>query len=162
MKSVKENKIALDQKSALLKAEQWCAYQERSQHEMRNKLYEWELKTTEIEEIIAELIANNFLNEERFALSYASGKHHIKKWGKLKIKQGLKLKRVPDKIIQKALSSLNEETYLKNLTQLFEKKAGSITEKNAVKRSYKLLNYLLSKGYEKDLIFLLLKNNELD
>ena len=88
---------------ALRKAESFCAYQERSQHEIRNKLYEWGLHQNDVETIISELIEANFLNEERFAIAYSLGKFRIKGWGKIKIKHGLKLKRVPEKLIHKSL-----------------------------------------------------------
>src|SRR5690606_22791562 len=74
------------------KAEAYCAYQERSQQEVRDKLYHMNLHTSQVEELIAYLIENNFLNESRFANAYVSGKFRMKKWGRKKIKQGLKLK----------------------------------------------------------------------
>ena len=146
---------------ALIKMQSWCAYQERSQQEVRNKLYEWNLFPNEVEEVISELITTNFLNEERFAHAYTSGKFKIKKWGKLKIKQGLKLKKVPDKLIQKALNGIEMDEYLGILLATAEKKTAIIPEKNALKKKYKLINYLQSKGFENDLIFDVLKANNL-
>ncbi len=157
MKPEKEKKYNYDIKTALQKAANWCAYQERSQQEVRDKLYEWQMKPFEVEEIISSLISENFLNEERFAFAYVSGKFKIKKWGKIKIKQGLKSKRVPELIIKKALNSIDGDEYFETLQQLLEKKQQTEKEKNTIKRQFKLLNYLHSKGYEKDLIFTLLK-----
>lgn len=161
MKSTQQNPLFLDKKTALLKAESWCAYQERSQQEVRNKLYDWNLFPNEVEEIISELISTNFLNEERFAHAYTSGKFKIKKWGKLKIKQGLKLKKVPDKLIQKALNGIEMDEYLAILLAAAEKKGATILEKDALKKKYKLISYLQSKGFENDLIFDVLKANNL-
>ncbi|WAC39467.1 regulatory protein RecX [Pedobacter sp. SL55] len=157
MNSAQERKYNYDIKTALQKAANWCAYQERSQQEVRDKLYEWQMKPFEVEEIISALISENFLNEERFAFAYVSGKFKIKKWGKIKIKQGLKLKRVPEPLIKKALNSIDGDEYFETLQQLLEKKQQTEKEKNTIKRQFKLLNYLHSKGYEKDLIFTLLK-----
>jgi regulatory protein len=161
MKTLKEEQLILDKKSALAKAESWCAYQERSQNEVRNKLYDWGLRPNEVEEVLTELIISNFLNEERFALAYVSGKINIKKWGKIKVKQGLKLKKVPDKLLQKALNSIDSDKYLGNLKALAIKKSSVLTEKNPLKRKYKLVSYLQSKGFENDLIFDVLKANNL-
>lgn len=161
MKTLKEKQLILDKKSALAKAESWCAYQERSQNEVRNKLYDWGLRPNEVEEVLTELIISNFLNEERFALAYVSGKINIKKWGKIKVKQGLKLKKVPDKLLQKALNSIDSDKYLGNLKALAIKKSSVLTEKNPLKRKYKLVSYLQSKGFENDLIFDVLKANNL-
>ena len=161
MNTHKEKSLILDKKTALVKAESWCAYQERSQQEVRNKLYDWGLHQNEVEEVLTELIVTNFLNEERFAMAYVSGKVNIKKWGKIKIKQGLKLKKVPDKMIQKALNSIDGDKYLANLLATAIKKSAVLTEKNSIKKKYKLITYLLSKGFEQDLIFDVLKANNL-
>ncbi len=137
---------------AKLKAESYCAYQERSQYEVRNKLFEWGLHQKDVEEIISELIDQNFLNEERFTIAYTLGKFRIKGWGKLKIKQGLKLKGVPDKMIAKSLNAIDMEDYLSKLEQLLEKKSKTITEKDPFKRRYLLSRYAAGKGYESELI----------
>ena len=153
--------LILDKKTALLKAESWCAYQERSQQETRNKLYEYGLHQREVEDLITELIVTNFLNEERFAMAYVSGKFNIKKWGRIKIKQGLKFKKVPDKLIQKALNSIDGDKYLAIISATAEKKLKVINEKDAIKKKYKLITFLQSKGFENDLIFDVLKANNL-
>jgi len=147
---------------AKVKAESYCAYQERSQFEIRNKLYEWGLHQKDVEEIISELIELNFLNEERFALAYSLGKFRIKGWGKNKIRQGLKLKRIPDKLIIKSLKEINEDDYLLMLTKILKKKLNTISEKDPFKKRYLLSRFASSKGYESDLIADLLINNRLD
>jgi len=154
-------KIIYSKSQAMPKAEHYCAYQERAQSEIRNKLYEWGLKPWEVEEIITELILTNFLNEERFANAYVSGKFKIKKWGKIKIKQGLKLKQVPEKMIIKALNTIDYDDYLNVILECAEKKAPLIKEKEAYKKKYKLTSYLYSRGFENNLISEVLKNNNL-
>lgn len=161
MEETERKKIKLDKKTALAKAEHYCAYQERAQQEIRDKLYEWGLWTDEVEELISELIQTNFLNEERFTQAYVSGKFNIKHWGKIKIKQGLKLKKIPDKMIQRALNGINYDDYLKAILSAAQKKAPLIKENDPFKRQYKLVSYLMGKGFEKDLIILVLKANEL-
>jgi len=162
MKSGKQETAILDKKQALAKAESFCVYQERSQKEVRYKLVEWGMRGDELEEILSELIVNNFLNEERFAKSYASGKFNIKKWGRVKIKQGLKLKGVPDKILQKALYSLDDDDYMQTLENLAIKKSNTLTESNPLKRKMKLTTYLQGRGFEIDLILLALKASNLN
>jgi len=162
MKSGKQETAILDKKQALAKAESFCVYQERSQKEVRYKLVEWGMRGDELEEILSELIVNNFLNEERFARSYASGKFNIKKWGRVKIKQGLKLKGVPDRILQKALYSLDDDDYMQTLEDLAIKKSNTLTESNPLKRKMKLTTYLQGRGFEIDLILLALKASNLN
>lgn len=152
---------ALSKQQAELKAQSFCAYQERSQHEVRSKLYDWGLPPRDVEMIISELIEENFLNEERFAEAYTLGKFRIKGWGRIRIKQGLKLKQVPEKLIAKSLLKIDGSDYLDKLRSLLEKKSATLSEKDHFKRRYKLLTYASAKGYEKDLIFDLLNNNQL-
>jgi regulatory protein len=150
-----------DPKVALAKAENYCAYQERSQQEVRDKLYEWGLWPDAVEQVISELIQGNFLNEERFAKAYAKGKFSQKAWGRVKIKQGLKLKRVPDVLIKKALLNIDADDYFAALTKLLEKKASTVSEKNELKRRYKLQQYAMGRGFEADLVAEVLKVNHL-
>lgn len=151
----------LDPKTALQKAEKYCVYQERAQQEVREKLYTFGLHQRDVENIIAELISNNFLNEERFANAYALGKFRQKGWGKIKIKQGLKLKRVPETLIKKALQQIDLDDYLVKLKAILEKKGALLKEKELYKRNYQLKQYAFGKGYEGDLVSEVLKNSDL-
>lgn len=150
-----------DEKVALAKAEHFCAYQERAQQEVRDKLYEWGLWPDAVEHIISQLIEGNFLNEERFARIYAKSKFNQKVWGRIKIKQGLKLKRVPDVLIKKALLTIDPDDYLTALTHLLQKKEAILNEKNQLKRRHKLQQYAMGRGFEAELIADILKNSEL-
>lgn len=147
-----KKKIKLSPEAALLKAQSYCAYQERSQQEVRDKLYDWGLWPDAVESIIAELINQNFLNEERFAIAFAGGKFRIMKWGRVKIKIALKQKKVSDYCIKKALQQITEEDYIKTLRDVIAKRSKLEKEKNVIKRKYKLLSYAASRGFEKDLI----------
>lgn len=156
-----KKKRITDEKTALAKAEHFCAYQERSQQEVRNKLYDLGMYPTGVESVISQLITGNFISEERFARAYVQGKFNIKAWGRIKIKQGLKLKQVPDKLINKALQTIDGDAYLNALQKLIDKKRPQIVEKDSFKRRYKLMQYALSRGYESDLINDVLKASEL-
>ena len=147
--------------AAKAKAENYCAFQERSQQEVRQKLYVWGLEYMDVENLLAELNNEGFINEERFAIAYAGGRHRMKKWGKYKIKQGLKQKAVSEPLIRIALEGLDPEEYRENLLQLLIKKAGTLGEKDPLKRKMRLQNYALSKGYEQSLTIELLNDNEL-
>lgn len=160
MEPTKPRKIT-DEKVALAKAEHFCAYQERSQQEVRDKLYEWGLWPDAVENIITKLIETNFLNEERFAYAYARGKFNQKGWGRNKIKQGLKFKRVTDALIKKSLKQIDGDDYLAMLEKILQKKAASVHEKEEYKRHYKLRQYAMSRGYENDLINDVLKTSGL-
>jgi len=138
---------------ALQKIKQYCAYQERCHSEVRDKLYSFGLYKTEVEEIICSLIIENYLNEERFAIHFAGGKFRMKKWGKNKIKQALKLRRVSDYCIDKALKNIDESEYRKVFQKIAEQKVKTLkSEKNIFIKKRKLQDFLLQRGFENDLI----------
>ncbi|MCX6230788.1 MAG: regulatory protein RecX [Bacteroidetes bacterium] len=153
-------KKVLDKKTAILKAQQYCAYQERCQQEVRDKLYEWGLHQNDVEQIIVELIELNFINEERFAIQFAGGKFRIKKWGKLKIKNALKFKKISPYCIRKALELIDDKEYMECLHDLLKKKAARITEKNKYKRFSSIAAFAVSKGYEPELVRVLMNNED--
>ena len=134
---------------ALEKIKHYCGYQERSHQEVKEKLYGFGLHKSLVEEIISELISENYLNEERFAVAYASGKFKMKGWGIQKISYELKQKRVSAYCIKKALAGIDPAEYQKTFERLAKKKWTSLKgEKNIFIKKAKWQNYLLAKGYE--------------
>ncbi len=142
---------------AILKAEAYCAYQERCQQEVRDKLYEWGLFPDAVESIIAKLISDNFLNEERFAKAYAGGKFRIKKWGRIKIKLELKKRKISEYCIKQAMKEIPEDTYMETLKQLIQKKSNDIKGGKEHIRDLKVAHYIISRGFENDLIWEVIK-----
>jgi regulatory protein len=132
--------------------ERYCVYQDRCHNEVEKKLDSLNLINEAKEVIILHLLKNDFLNEERFARSFARGRFAIKKWGKLKIINALKWKNISDYCIKAALTEIDENEYAKTLQLLVDKKALVIREKNEFIMRKKLTNYLLSKGFEISLI----------
>jgi len=118
----KKPKKRLTPNQATIKAQLSCAYQERCQQEMRDKLYEWGLHSNDVENIIANLISDNYLNEERFAKAFAGGKFRIKKWGRVKIKIELKKRKISDYCIKKGMQEIDEADYIKTLKNILAKK----------------------------------------
>ena len=144
----------------LQKARKYCSYQERSQQEVRDKLYSYGLWKKDVENIIAELITSGFLKEERFAIAFAGGKFRIKGWGRIKIKQALKVKSIPEKIINKAISEIDNQDYVKSLKKIINKRSKEVKEKNLLKKNYKIAQYVISRGYEPELVWSLLKTED--
>lgn len=139
------------------KINRYCAYQERSHLEVRNKLYEFGLMRDEIDEIITHLISENYLNEERFAKAFAGGKFRIKKWGRIKIVNALESKGLTKNCIKIGLKEIDDDDYLKTLSTILESKAEVITDENIYVRRDKLSQYAIAKGYEADLVWKMLK-----
>jgi regulatory protein len=138
---------------AFQKAKYYCAYQERCHREVRDKLYSFELHRNEVEQLLTQLIEENFLNEERFALAYAGGKFRIKHWGKEKIKYALKQKHVSDYCIRKALTSISTTDYNRTFNSIADKKLATLkSEKNIFIKKKKIKDHLQRKGFEIKLI----------
>lgn len=138
---------------AIKKVEGYCTYQDRCHKEVHNKLREMRMIPEAVDQIIIHLIQNNYLNEERFAKSYARGKFTIKKWGKVRITGELKQREISKYNIQIALREIDDALYLKTLDALAKKRLGSIVESNTLKKKKKLADFLLSRGWESHLVY---------
>ncbi|WP_377487442.1 regulatory protein RecX [Pontibacter toksunensis] len=149
-------------KEALIKAAAYCAYQERTQQEVRTKLYSYGLEPDDVEDLIIRLSQEKLIDEERYAQSYVRGKYGLKKWGRRKIAQGLKSKGISDYCIKQGMKEIDPEVYEENLLGLLEKKNATEKEKNPFARRQKLSCFLMSKGYENDLVQDALKRLELE
>lgn len=130
----------------------FCAYQDRCPWEVRRKLFEKGIKDEPAEKLIAELVAEEFVNEERFARSFSRGKFRLKKWGKNRIRMELKMREIPEVLIRKGLSEIDPEEYYDTLLSQTEKKWESTHESDAFKKRYKVTQYLMAKGFEMDLV----------
>jgi len=133
--------------------EHFCAYQERCHKEVEQKLYDLKMIPEAKEKIILHLLQHNFLNEERFAKAFVRGKFSIKKWGRIKIINELKLKNISTYNIKSALQEINEEDYYSTLRKIAIKKLKLLKEPNTFKKKNKLTTFLISKGYEFELVY---------
>ena len=135
------------------KLQNYCSYQERSHQEVQQKLAEMRMIPEAIDQIIGHLLEHNFLNEERFAKTYVSGKFRIKKWGRRRLTLELKKKGVGKFNINQALNEINEDEYVEAFTALAEKRITYIKETNKLKKKKKLADYLLYRGWESHLVY---------
>lgn len=143
----------MTQKEGFEKMAKYCAYQERCMFEVRQKLFGSGLSSEEIENIICDLLDQNFINEERYAKAFARGKFYQKKWGKLKIKQHLKQKQISEYCIKLGLNEINQSDYLMTLEYLKTKKYKEVVAENNFIKKQKTANYLIGKGYESELVW---------
>lgn len=146
----------MEQKYSLLEAKQkleaFCAYQERCDQEIRKKVKSWGLFGEDVDILISDLIQNNFLNEERFASAFVSGKFRIKRWGRIKIRQHLKQKNISDYSINKGLNEIDESEYFQTIKDLIESKNRLTKAKDKWDRRAKLQRYMQAKGFEHELV----------
>lgn len=160
MDEVKEHRKKLSKEQAWLQIGRWCAFQERSQQEVRDKLYSYGLHHAEVEQTIARLISENFINEERFAIAFAGGKFRQLGWGRVKIRLALKQKKISDYCLKSALASINESDYFAKLREILRKREREEKEKHPLRRRQRLARYLMSRGFEGDLVWSLLGEDQ--
>lgn len=149
----KKKRAVLTIEESLQKARNYCVYQERSQQEVRDKLYDIGLHKKEVEQVIAQLITENFINEERFATAFAGGKFRIKQWGRLKIKMALEQKKISPYCIRQALNQISDQDYLKMIRKLISYQENKIADKNIKKKKYRIASHLTGRGFEPDLVW---------
>lgn len=139
-----------------IKVEKYCAYQERSHQQVRDKLYDLGAHADEVEERISELIQADFLNENRFVEAYVRGKFRMKNWGRIKIRAGLMQHRVDKKMANRELEKIDEEDYVEKLRHIIQSKSAKLKEKNIFKRKAAIHRFAAQKGYESHLIYQLM------
>lgn len=135
------------------KIARYCAYRERATKEVIQKLDSFGLEEPQKTMLVSELRKEGYLDDERFAKLYSGGKFRQKKWGKLKIKRELRLKGISEETIQKGLEEIEGQTYLETLEQLALSKFKDLKETNLYIRKNKVAAFLVSKGYESELVW---------
>jgi regulatory protein len=151
-----------DQDYILSKARNYCAFQERCISEMAGKLREWKVGQKRAGKIIEQLIREDYLNEERFARSFAGGKFRINHWGKTRIIYELEKRQVPDLIIQIGLEEIEDEEYTETLEELLQRKNRELRETDPFKRKQKLIAFAIQKGYHYGLVKQVVGNLKLE
>jgi regulatory protein len=140
----------------LKKIAAYCAYQERTQREVRQRLRDWGVWGDEAEELIAKLIEEKYLNEERFARAFAGGKFRVKQWGRIKIEQELKQRGITGYNLRAGLSEIDDAEYRATLREVLDKKAHELRAEDPFTRKQKVARYAMSRGFEGELIWAML------
>lgn len=135
------------------KIRRYCAYQERSHLEVRNKLYGYGLHRGEVDEILTDLITEGFLNEERFAKAFAGGKFRMKRWGRIKIARALEAKGVSGNCVSIGLKEIDDKNYLEVLNELLAEKSQNVDESDRFVLRHLLSRYAIQKGFEPDIVW---------
>jgi len=142
---------------AIAKIQRYCAYQERSHQEVKRKLFDYGLRSDEVDELLARLITEGFLNEERFAKAFAGGKFRIKKWGRLKIEHELEHRGLTKNCIARGINEIDATDYTKTLRGLIAKRVNQSVEINIFKKRNNVARFAIARGYEADLVWEVVK-----
>lgn len=120
---------------------------------MRNKLFGYGLASDDVDVLLTQLISDGYLNEERFAKTFAGGKFRIKGWGRIKIIHELEAKGLTKNCIQSGLKEIDQVEYEKTLLALLEKKAAAVHEDDNYVRRDKIAKHAIQKGFEPELVW---------
>lgn len=144
---------------AQTKLEELCAASERCSWELREKLHRWGIRGSEASAIIDRLIADRFVDDERFARAFVIDKYRFSRWGRIKIRAALYAKRVPSWMIDEAMDEVDDEEYADNLLQLLRVKRKALREEaETYEGRTKIFRYGASRGYELPLIASIIKS----
>ena len=138
---------------ALKRMGRYCAYQDRCHQEVRQKLREMKMIPEAVDHIMAYLIEHDFLNEQRFADSYARGKFRIKNWGRVRIVRELKQREISPFVIKKSLRQISDKEYMDLLDDLARKRLQALSDKTQLEKKQKLASFLLYRGWENELVY---------
>ena len=147
------NKRVYDIKIAIERLKNFCALQDRCQFDVIQKMKEWGLLEFTQDHILEILITEKYIDEERYAQSYCKGKFRIKKWGKIKITNALKKKKISSICIEKGLKEIEDVEYEILLNNLLEKKNNNLKDKNHFTRKKKIASFLIQRGFEGNLVW---------
>ena len=155
-----ENNKVYTVKEATERIQSYCAIQDRCQWDVERKMKEWGISDEIIENIVTDLILEKFVDEQRFSESFCRGKFRIKKWGKVKIENELKIKKISNNCIDKGLLQIEKKEYMKVLKDLYLKKRDSLKDTNQFIRKGKIVKHLQQKGFESKLIWELINKDK--
>jgi len=147
------NNFDLTLKEIERKLQYFCSYQDRCHKEVIEKLKTYKIKSSDLNQIVSNLINKNFLNESRFSKSFVRGKFNIKNWGKLRIQNELKKRNISSYNISLGMKEINEIDYNKKLDLIFNKKLSSLDRINTISKKKKIISYLTYRGWESNLIY---------
>lgn len=143
---IKDNVVAPEK--ALQRAQALCARQERCSYDIRLKLKQWKLSNVDIEKIIKVLIADRFIDDERYAKMFVRDRSKFYKWGPIKITHTLKSKQFSEEVIRTALEEIDHSKDELSLKELLEKKIKGIKSKSAHDLKIKLIRFGISRGFD--------------
>lgn len=145
------NKLGI--REAKQKAGRFCAFRERSPNELFEKIQSWGIAEEEAAQLVVELSKEGFVDEQRFANAYCNDKFEFNSWGKQKIKANIYSHKLSEDVVHAALNRIDPDKYFVRLTELAKAKWEKLEGDDDFKRKQKTLAYLVSKGYEQDLIW---------
>ena len=145
------------EQGAFLQLAQLCARSEHCQHDMLEKMRRWEMSEEAQARVMARLVSERYVDDERYAHAFVRDKYRFSQWGTTEIRHALRLKNIPSECYADAIEEIDSEEYLSALTDLLRRKLRSVKAANDYERNGKLIRFAASHGYGMDDILRCLK-----
>ena len=155
-------KKEMTEQEAYLQLAALCAQAEHCQQEMRDKMRRWELDDATQNRIIARLVKERYVDDERYARAFVKDKIRYNKWGRRKVQQALWQKHIDAEIQQRVLDEIDEKEYLDILRPLLKQKRKSIKAESDYGLNQKLVRFALGRGFGFDIIRQCLNVDDID
>lgn len=155
-------KKEMTEQEAYLQLAALCAQAEHCQQEMRDKMRRWELDDATQNRIIARLVKERYIDDERYARAFVKDKIRYNKWGRRKVQQALWQKRIDTDVQQRVLDEIDEKEYLDVLRPLLKQKRKSIKAASDYELNQKLVRFALGRGFGFDIIRQCLNVDDID
>lgn len=149
-----------DTPSVFASLAQYCSYRERSAAEVRDKMERMGVPETEHDALLEQLQQQGFQSDVRFSRAFARDKVNLEQWGRLKIRQQLRLKGIPDNQIDDAFEHIDQALYRANLKRLMGRHAAGLKGMSEVERRSRVWRFVSGKGYESELIQELMRQTD--
>ncbi|MDR0939387.1 MAG: RecX family transcriptional regulator [Mediterranea sp.] len=138
----------MTEEEAYNRAAAYCAGAERCRAEIAEKARHWDIPPESVARLLARLVAEKYIDEERYSRAYVHDKYRFAKWGKVKIAQGLRQKQIPTDTARHALERIDDEEYIDILSGLLLAKSKSVSARSEYERHQKLIRFAIGRGFE--------------
>lgn len=151
-----------DENEARYKAEAYCSLVERCVTDVEAKLVQWGVEPAARENIIGYLLREKYIDEKRFCVAFVRDKYRFNQWGRVKIGQALRLKRISEEIIAAGMEEIDEQEYMEILSALIAQKRKSVKARTEYERNGKLIRFAIGRGFEMESVLRCVKQTDGD
>ena len=140
------------EQEAYLQLAAMCAQAEHCEQEMRDKMKRWGVEPDAQDRVVARLVNERYIDNERYTRAFVKDKIRYNKWGRRKVMQALWMKRIDDDIQRSVLDEIDDKEYIDVLVPLLKQKRKTIKAKSDYELNQKLVRFALSRGFDFSII----------
>lgn len=142
----------MTEQEAFIRLSALCASAEHCSHEMAEKMRRWDMDEHEVASVTSRLVAERYVDDERYARFFVKDKLRYNKWGRRKIEQALFVKRIPEDIRQRVLGETSDDEYAEILRPLLAGKRKTTKAASDYEMNGKLIRFAMGRGFDMEVI----------